>query len=117
MPGASTSWCSSTPSSRASAAPARSPRARSPPGSAAYGIVGLETLLPLSLELYHNRHLELIEVLRRLTVNPARILGLDVGRLTPGMPADLVLFDPDLPWRVDTDRFRSKSKNAPFDGR
>jgi dihydroorotase len=83
----------------------------------AYGIVGLETLLPLSLELHHNRHLELIEVLRRLTVNPARILGLEVGRLTPGMPADLILFDPDLPWRVDTDRFRSKSKNAPFDGR
>ena len=90
---------------------------RLPFSSAAYGIVGLETLLPLSLELYHNHHLELIEVLRRLTVNPARILGLEVGRLTPGMPADLVLFDPDLPWRVDTDRFRSKSKNAPFDGR
>jgi dihydroorotase len=90
---------------------------RLPFSSAAYGIVGLETLLPLSLELYHNRHLELIEVLRRLTINPARILGLEVGRLTPGMPADLVLFDPDLPWRVDTDRFRSKSKNAPFDGR
>ncbi len=90
---------------------------RLPFSSAACGIVGLETLLPLSLELYHNRHLELIEVLRRLTVNPARILGLEVGRLTPGMPADLVLFDPDLRWRIDTDRFRSKSKNAPFDGR
>src|ERR1700674_4114406 len=90
---------------------------RLPFSSASYGIVGLETLLPLSLELYHNRHLDLIEVLRRLTVNPARILGLEAGRLTPGAPADLVLFAPDLPWRVDTDRFRSKSKNAPFDGR
>jgi dihydroorotase len=90
---------------------------RLPFSSAACGIVGLETLLPLSLELYHNRHLELIEVLRRLTIKPARILGLDVGRLVPGSPADLVLFDPDIPWQIDTERFRSKSKNAPFDGR
>jgi dihydroorotase len=56
-------------------------------------------------------------VLRRLTVNPARILGLDAGRLAPGSPADLVLFDPDVAWTIDTERFRSKSKNAPFDGR
>lgn len=90
---------------------------RLPFSSAACGIIGLETLLPLSLELYHNRHLSLLEVLRRLTVNPARILGLEVGRLTPGAPADLVLFDLDSPWRIDTERFRSKSKNAPFDGR
>jgi len=90
---------------------------RLPFSSAAFGIIGLETLLPLSLELYHNRHLPLIDVLRRLTVNPARILGLEVGRLTPGAPADLVLFDPDAEWTIDTDRFRSKSKNAPFDGR
>jgi len=90
---------------------------RLPFSSAAFGIIGLETLLPLSLELYHNRHLPLIEVLRRLTVNPARILGLGVGRLIPGAPADLVLFDPDAEWTIDTDRFRSKSKNAPFDGR
>ncbi|MBV9862062.1 MAG: dihydroorotase [Alphaproteobacteria bacterium] len=90
---------------------------RLPFSSATYGIVGLETLLPLSLELYHNRHLELAEVIRRLTVNPARILGLDVGRLAPGAPADFVLFDPEEPWRIRTDEFRSKSKNAPFDGR
>ena len=90
---------------------------RLPFSSAEYGIIGLETLLPLSLELYHNRHMPLIEVLRRLTVNPARILGLEVGRLTPGAPADLVLFDPEAPWQIDTERFRSKSKNAPFDGR
>jgi dihydroorotase len=90
---------------------------RLPFSSAAYGIVGLETLLPLSLELYHNRHLGLLELMRRLTLNPARILRLPVGRLAPGAPADLVLFDPDLPWRISTDEFRSKSKNAPFDGR
>jgi len=90
---------------------------RLPFSSAACGIIGLETLLPLSLELYHNRHLSLLEVLRRLTVNPARILGLEVARLTPGAPADLVLFDSEASWRIDTERFRSKSKNAPFDGR
>ena len=90
---------------------------RLPFSSAAYGIVGLETLLPLSLELYHNGHLGLFELIRRLTANPARILRLPVGRLAPGAPADLVLFDPDLSWQISTDDFRSKSKNAPFDGR
>src|SRR5271169_210455 len=90
---------------------------RLPFSSAAYGIVGLETLLPLSLELYHNRHLGLLQLMQRLTWNPARILGLPVGRLAPGAPADLVLFDQDVSWRISTDEFRSKSKNAPFDGR
>ncbi len=90
---------------------------RLPFSSASYGIVGLETLLPLSLELYHNRHLSLIEVLRRLTINPAQVLRLDVGRLSPGAPADLVVFDPDAEWCIRTDEFRSKSKNAPFDSR
>ena len=90
---------------------------RLPFSSAAYGIVGLETLLPLSLELYHNRHLSLLDVIARLTIKPAQILRLPVGRLAEGAPADLVLFDPDLPWRICTDDFRSKSKNAPFDGR
>jgi dihydroorotase len=90
---------------------------RLPFSSAAYGIVGLETLLPLSLELYHNGHLSLLELIAKLTSNPAQILRLPVGGLAEGAPADLVLFDPDLPWRISTDDFRSKSKNAPFDGR
>jgi dihydroorotase len=90
---------------------------RLPFSSAAYGIVGLETLLPLSLELYHNGHLRLAELIRRLTRNPARILGLPAGGLAPGAPADLVLFDADVSWQISTDAFRSKSKNAPFDGR
>jgi dihydroorotase len=90
---------------------------RLPFSSASCGIVGLETLLPLSLELYHNRHLTLIEVLRRLTVAPARILGLGIGRLAPGAPADFVIFDAGAKGRIQTETFRSKSKNAPFDGR
>jgi dihydroorotase len=88
---------------------------RLPFSSAAYGIVGLETLLALSLELYHNRHFDLLALLRLLTVNPAAILRLPVGRLAARAPADLVLFDPDLCWHICPDEFRSKSKNAPFD--
>jgi dihydroorotase len=90
---------------------------RLPFSSAAYGIVGLETLLALSLELHHNRHLGLLDVVRLMTVNPAQILRLPVGRLAVGAPADLVLFDPDLAWQICPDTFLSKSKNAPFDDR
>ncbi len=90
---------------------------RLPFSSASYGIVGLETLLPLSLELYHARQLGLVDVLRKLTISPARILRLGVGRLAAGAPADLVIFNPNAKGRIETDRFRSKSKNAPFDGR
>ena len=90
---------------------------RLPFSSASYGIVGLETLLPLSLELYHARQLGLVDVVRKLTSAPARILRLGVGRLAAGAPADLVIFDPDAKGRIETDKFRSKSKNAPFDGR
>jgi dihydroorotase len=90
---------------------------RLPFSSAAYGIVGLETLLALSLELYHNHHLDLIRLTRLLTLNPAQILHLPVGRLAAGAPADLVLFDPDHAWHLCPDEFLSKSKNAPFDDR
>jgi dihydroorotase len=90
---------------------------RLPFSSAAYGIVGLETLLALSLELYHNRHIDLLDVVRLLTLNPARILRLPVGRLAVGAPADLVLFDSNQPWQICPDDFLSKSKNAPFDDR
>jgi dihydroorotase len=90
---------------------------RLPFSSAAYGIVGLETSLALSLELYHNGHLNLLGVVRLLTLNPAQILRLPVGRLAVGAPADLVLFDPDLDWQIRPDDFLSKSKNAPFDDR
>ncbi len=53
---------------------------------------------------------------RALSLNPARLLGLRGGRLTPGAPADLVLFDPDAPFVLDRFTLRSKSKNTPFDG-
>ena len=90
---------------------------RLPFEQAASGIIGLETLLPLALELYHNGYLGLPELIAKMTINPARHLGLPTGRLTVGAPADLLLFDPNVPWRIDENRFRSKSKNSPFDGR
>ncbi|MDP7642728.1 MAG: dihydroorotase [Alphaproteobacteria bacterium] len=90
---------------------------RLPMAHAANGIVGLETLLPLSLELYHGGHMTLLEILRRLTLAPVELLKLPVGRLRKGAPADLLLFDADVPWLVDTAKFRSMSKNSPFDGR
>ena len=90
---------------------------RLPMAHAANGIVGLETLLPLSLELFHGGHMALLELLRRLTLAPAELLKLPVGRLRKGAPADLLLFDLEAPWVVDSTKFRSMSKNTPFDGR
>jgi dihydroorotase len=84
---------------------------------AAFGMVGLETMLPLALELVHNGRLGLADLLAGMTATPARLLGLEQGRLAKGAPADLVLFDPERPWRIDTARLRSKSRNAPYDGR
>jgi len=90
---------------------------RLPFAQAANGIVGLETMLPLALEMVHNGDVALLDLLRAMTVTPADLIGLPAGRLAAGAPADLVLFDLDRPWRIDVDALRSKSKNSPFDGR
>ena len=90
---------------------------RLPFAQAEFGIVGLETLLVLVLELVHTGHLGLMQAVDKVTRAPADLLGLPLGRLAPGAPADLVLFDPDRPERIRVDSFRSKSKNSPFDGR
>lgn len=84
---------------------------------AAFGIIGLETMLPLALELVHNGQVPLLKLLATMTCNPAKLLRLDGGRLAKGAPADLVLFDPDAPWVIDEKKMRSKSKNTPFDRR
>ena len=83
---------------------------------AAFGIVGIETMLTLSLALVHDGRLGLPAVLDKLTAAPARLLGLEQGRLARGAPADLVLIDLERPWVVDPDALHSKSKNAPYDG-
>ncbi|WP_323020114.1 dihydroorotase [Pararhodobacter sp.] len=89
---------------------------RLPYEEAAPGAVGLETLLPAALRLYHNGHLTLPQLWRALSLNPAKRLGLPAGRLGAGAPADLVLFDADAPFVLDRFTLRSKSKNSPFDG-
>jgi len=90
---------------------------RLPFASAASGIVGLETLLPLALELYHNGSVPLLRVLGALSQRPAEILRLPAGKLEPGLQADFVIFDLDKPWRIAVDAFHSKCRNSPFDGR
>jgi dihydroorotase len=90
---------------------------RLPFAQAIPGATGLETLLPLVLELYHNRVLTLIDAIGKVTAAPAALLGLDAGRLTVGARADLVLIDPDRPWKIREGDLLSKSKNTLFDGR
>jgi len=89
---------------------------RLPFEEAASGAVALETLLPAALRLVHSGDLTLAQLFRAMALNPAKRLGLAGGRLTAGAPADLVLFDPDLPFVLDRFTLHSKSKNTPFDG-
>ena len=89
---------------------------RLPFETAAAGAVGLETLLPASLQLFHNQSVSLAKLIKTMTLNPATLLGLPSGRVTPGAPADLIIFDTDVPFILDRESLRSKSKNTPFDG-
>ncbi len=89
---------------------------RLPFEAAASGAVGLQTLLPAALRLYHADQLSLPRLFAALSLNPARRLGLPGGRLAVGAPADLVLFNPDAPFVLDRWALLSKSKNTPFDG-
>jgi len=88
---------------------------RLPFAEAADGALGIETLLGASLRLVHTGDLALAKLVAALTVNPARILCREAGRLAVGAPADLVLIDPDLPYVLDKRRLKSRSKNSPFD--
>ncbi|KAB2542370.1 dihydroorotase [Salipiger aestuarii] len=88
---------------------------RLPFEEAASGAVGLETMLPVLLRLYHSGELDLPTLFRALSLNPAKRLGLDAGRMSQGAPADLVLFDADKPFVLDRFKLHSKSKNTPFD--
>jgi dihydroorotase len=90
---------------------------RQPFASAAFGAVGLETLLPVALTVHHEGGASLKHVLKALTETPARILALPGGRLAKGAPADLVLFDPDAPLVVNAAALYSRARNTPFEGR
>ena len=88
---------------------------RQPFAIASFGSVGLETMLAASLTPVAEGRLSLERALEAMTIAPARLLGLDAGRLAVGAPADLVVFDPKPKWRVDADALRSKAHNSAFD--
>lgn len=84
---------------------------------APFGIVGLETLLPLCIKhLVEPGHLTLAQVVEKMTAAPARVLGLNTGTLRVGAPADVVIFRPFETWTLQARDLASKSKNTPFDG-
>ena len=96
--------------------PADEEEKRLPFEEATPGAVGLETLLPAAMRLYHAGQVTLPQLFRAMALNPANRLGLPQGRIATGSPADLVLFDPDAPFVMDRFKLRSKSRNTPFDG-
>lgn len=89
----------------------RLPFADSSPGAA-----GAETLLALGLGLVRDEVIDLPRLFALLAANPARMLGVETGVLAPGLPADLVVIDPDTPWQISADRFSGLAGNTPFDG-
>jgi dihydroorotase len=88
---------------------------RHPFAEAADGAIGLETLLAAALRLTHSGEIGLLPLLKAMTINPARLLGLPSGRLEKGAPADLALVDLGQPWVVDRALLKARSKNSPFD--
>jgi dihydroorotase len=80
------------------------------------GATGLELLLPLTLKWGEARKLPLAKTLARITSEPARVLGVGSGRLAPGAPADVTLFDPAATVRVAAETLKSQGKNTPFLG-
>ncbi len=84
---------------------------------APFGVIGMESLLPVAVTELIDRVLDWPELIAKLTCNPARILGIDKGTLRPGADADVTIIDPHLTWTIDANRFRSKSRNCPFHGK
>jgi dihydroorotase len=81
------------------------------------GIIGLETLIPTCVvSLIEPGHLTWPQLIEKLTINPARVLGIDRGTLRPGADADVTVIDPAVEWTIDPSQFRSKSRNCPFAG-
>jgi len=84
---------------------------------AAFGIVGLETMLPVSLDLVRDGVLSMSDMIAKMTSNPARLLQLDSGTLNTGSEADVTIFDPEATWTVDRETLVSKGKNTPWHGK
>ena len=90
---------------------------RLPFSQAATGAIGVETLLPLALELYHNESLKLSKIIQSLTINPSKILNIKKGSLKKGFDADICIFDLNKPWVIKSDELKSKSKNTAIESR
>jgi dihydroorotase len=90
---------------------------RLPFGEAAFGAVGLDTLLSAALSLHHNDSVLLSRLCDAMSASPARILGLETGTLRVGSPADFALVDPHCSWKVEPSALRSRSKNTPYEHR
>ena len=91
---------------------------RLPIEKAPFGIVGLETSVPLTItELVDTGILTPMQMAEKMSYNPAKILGLDRGSLAEGKPADVTVIDPEAEYTIDAKKFASKGKNTPFDGR
>lgn len=90
---------------------------RLPFAEAAFGAIGLETLLSASLNLVHNKNISLTRLSKALSEAPARLLGLAQGRLAVGAPADFIVVNPHLNWKVEPANLHSRSKNSPFEHR
>lgn len=88
---------------------------RLPFAEAEPGAIGLETLLSAALRLVHSEQVDLVNLLHALSTKPAALLGLNAGTLRPGAPADVIVFDPDLPYVLDPRQLKSRSRNTPFD--
>ncbi len=86
---------------------------------APFGIVGLETALPLYFQaLVEPGHITWLQLIEKMTVAPAKIMGLlGKGTLSKGAAADVTVIDPAAEWTIDPEQFRSKSRNTPFGGR
>lgn len=85
---------------------------------APFGIVGLETALPLGItELVEKKILTPIKLIEKMTINPARLLGINKGDISAGKIADITIIDPELEYEIDINKFASKSKNSPFHGK
>ncbi len=89
---------------------------RLPFADSSAGAAGAESLLALALGLARDGIVTMSRLFELLAATPAQLLGLDAGRLAPGQPADLLVFDPDAPWQISADRYVGRAGNTPFDG-